>query len=366
MQLQEITLVNFKNYEKETIALSEKLNCLVGNNGMGKTNFLDAIYYLCMGKSYFKHTDSQITRKEADFFRLEGHFLHQGKKEKLVAKVRPRKQKVLERNDVAYQKLSEHIGHFPIVAIVPDDTYLVKEGSEVRRQFLDNTLSQIDSIYLQQLIEYNKLLKQRNAALKQFGQYKSFDEKLLSIYDEQMQEPAQYIFKSREQFIIDFRPIFQKLYAQISKDSETVNCFYKTQLQDADFQDLVKEAREKDRILQRSTAGIHKDDLQLQIKGDPVKKFASQGQLKSIILALKLAQYEVLKIEKSCLPILLLDDIFDKLDTQRVLQLLQLISQDTFGQIFLTDTHESRINQTTKSINTNFQTFIVQNGTILS
>ena len=338
------------------------LTCFIGQNGMGKTNLLDAIYYLCMGKSYFNAPDSLIARHGEDFFRLEGRFEREGKKERIVAKVIPRKKKELERNDVPYQRLSEHVGLLPVVMIAPDDTYLVSEGSEARRSFLDNTLSQIDNAYLHQLITYNKLLKQRNALLKQFGEHGRYDRAMVEVYDQQMLAPAQAIHKARNAFMEGFQPLVQQAYAQISGEAESIDCTYRSKLTDTPFSTLLAEAAEKDRILQRSTVGPHKDDLVFEIERYPLKRFASQGQLKSFVLSLKLAQYQVLKEEKNVPPLLLLDDIFDKLDGQRVTQLLQLLQQQAFGQAFITDTDEARLSAIIQETGQPFLKYRIQQG----
>jgi len=343
LRLQSFKLTYFKNYDFQEVECAEGLTCFIGQNGMGKTNLLDAIYYLCMGKSYFNAPDSLIAKHGEDFFRLEGQFEREGKQERIVAKVIPRKKKELERNEVPYQRLSEHVGLLPVVMIAPDDTYLVSEGSEARRSFLDNTLSQIDNAYLNQLIAYNKLLKQRNALLKQFGEQGRYDRAMVEVYDQQMLAPAQAIHEARTAFMQGFHPLVQQAYAQISGEAESIDCTYRSKLTDTPFSTLLAEAAEKDRILQRTTVGIHKDDLVFEIEGYPLKRFASQGQLKSYVLSLKLAQYQVLQEEKKVPPLLLLDDIFDKLDGQRVTQLLQLLQQQAFGQAFITDTDETRL-----------------------
>ncbi len=331
---------------------------------MGKTNLLDAIYYLCMGKSYFNSSDIHNVQSGTDFLRLEGLFEKEEKKEKIVVKVVPRKRKEVERNDVAYQKLSEHIGLLPVVIIAPDDTQMVHEGSEVRRKFLDNTISQLDQAYLKDLIQYNKLLKQRNALLKQMAEQHRFDPALLSVYDAQMQQPAQQIYEKRLAFCESFTPILERHYAVISNEQEKVSCHYKSALSSQSFEVLLKENQEKDRILQRTNSGIHKDDLQFTINNYALKRYASQGQLKSFVLALKLAQYEMLKVEKKKAPILLLDDIFDKLDVQRVTHLLQLLIQEEFGQVFITDTHEQRVEQIIKKFESNYYRYLVENGSL--
>lgn len=362
MHLERLKLTQFKNYETQEIICSPRLNAFVGMNGMGKTNLLDAIYYLCMCKSHFGTRDGDVVQHQQDFFRLEGYFIKSEKHERVVAKVIPRKRKEFERNGVAYAKLSEHIGLLPVVFIAPDDTYLVREGSESRRRFLDNTLSQLDRVYLRALILYNKILKQRNAALKEFAAQRYFDPTLLSIYDEQLLAPAATIYESRTNWMEIFNPIFQRYYGVISAQKETVGVRYRSQLSTATMEALLVQASEKDRILQRSTAGIHRDELVFTIDNYPLKKFSSQGQLKSFVLALKLAQYELLRRDTSIPPLLLLDDIFDKLDRARVRQLLQLIIDKNFGQIFITDTHKHRLAEIIDGFGTDYRIFTVENG----
>ena len=363
MFLKKLILTNFKNYPLEALDLSPAINCFTGNNGMGKTNLLDAIYYLCMSKSYFLSSDKNAVRQGESFFRLEGHFELNGKKEKIVAKVIRGKKKELERNDKVYQRFSEHIGLLPVVIITPDDTHIATEGSEIRRRFIDNTLSQLNSQYLKHLIQYNKILKQRNAVLKQFGEKGGYNRALIQVYDKQLVEPANFIHEQRKLFLALFIPILRKIHGQISGETETVNCVYKSQLNDSDLTSLLLQNSEKDRILQRTTAGIHRDDLSFSIRDYPLKQFASQGQLKTFILALKIAQYQMLKFEKKKPPLLLLDDIFDKLDGQRVEFLLQLLIQQDFGQIFITDTHPNRVSQIIEKSGADFKKIIITNGT---
>ena len=362
MYLKQLILTNFKNYAFQKLDFSAKLNCFTGMNGMGKTNLLDAIYYTCMGKSNFGASDQNISMHDTDFFRLEAHYIVKEKKEKIVAKVIPRKKKEFERNDVPYQKLSEHIGMLPVVIIAPDDTFIIVEGSEARRRFLDNTLSQLDTSYLKQLITYNKILKQRNATLKQFAETKSFNPHLMAIYDQQLVEPGQIIFEKRQIFMEKFKPVLTEMYKFISGKREDIDCRYKSQLEGESFALLLQNSFEKDRILQRTTVGIHKDDLDFTINNYPVKRFASQGQLKSYLLALKLAQYELLKAEKQIPPILLLDDIFDKLDSKRVAYLLQLLLGGEFGQIFITDTHQNRVSDIIQKFESDYFQYKIEDG----
>jgi DNA replication and repair protein RecF len=341
--LRQIKLTQFKNYPAAVFDFDERLNCIVGQNGVGKTNLLDAIHYLAMCKSHFSLPDKNIIQHDQDFLRLEGHFYANDKKEIIVAKLPRGKKKIMERNGVPYRTLLEHIGLIPVVMIVPDDTRLATEGSELRRRFLDTALSQMDRPYLQALSDYTNLLHQRNAALKQMTVQNSQNALLLQTYSEQMAAPAQLIFEKRKDFIQDWLPVFQKYYAHISGDVESVSCAYHSQLAEGDFMEMTKQAEAKDRILARTTVGIHKDDLIFYLEDYELKKYGSQGQLKSYVLALKLALYDLLKARTSENPIFLLDDIFDKLDDSRVRHLLELLLEKDFGQVFISDTHEGRV-----------------------
>ncbi len=363
MHLRRLILTNFKNYEKQVIDCSPTINGYVGLNGMGKTNLLDAIYYLCMGRSYFRFTDLNLVRHGEDFFRLEGQFEVAKRPEKIVAKVGKGRKKVLERGDVPYQRLSEHIGLLPVVIITPDDTSIVNEGSEERRRFVDNTLSQLDPTYLRHLITYNKVLKQRNSALKQMAADNRYVPDLLAVYDEQLLAPAAYIHAHRKALTIDFEPELRRLHYLISGEREKVACHYKSMLLEEELAILLQQRREKDRILQRTTAGIHRDDWTFEIEQQPLKRFASQGQLKSFVLALKLTQYNWLKNEKKSSPLLLLDDIFDKLDHQRVQHLLELLIQGEYGQVFITDTAQDRLSKILSNLKTEYLQFVIFNGT---
>ncbi len=341
--LSQLKLTNFKSYELQAFDFSPRLNCLTGLNGVGKTNVLDAIHFLCLCKSHAGLNDKHLVRHEAAFFRLEGRFELGDSSTKIVAKYQSGQRKEIERNGTPYERLIDYIGQYPVVMIAPDDVSLVQEGSEDRRRFLDATLSQISPDYLQNLLIYNALLKQRNALLKQFAEQRRFDEVLLESLDRQMPSPAMAIYTQRQQFIASFQPLFLEYYAMISGSREQVKVRYDSDLSKGSFETLLQEALEKDRYLQRSTVGPHKDDLALFMDDQQVKKFASQGQLKSFLLAMRLAQYEVLRQEKGLSPVLLLDDIFDKLDVQRVRQLIALLINQNFGQIFITDTQRDRI-----------------------
>ena len=311
MHLETIKLTNFKNYESANLAFSPELNAFVGLNGTGKTNLLDAIYYACMCKSYFLALDSDVILRGSGFLRVDAVFQKKGKRERIVAKVQARKRKIFERNDVPYAALSDHIGLLPVVMIAPDDTDLIKEGSEERRRFVDNALSQLDNLYLRHLMFYNKIVEQRNAALKKWAEngqnteetYSSNWLQLIDTYDQQLLPSANYIFEKRQLFIVDFEPVFNQFYKQITDERETVSIVYESQLLTDNFTNLLIKNREKDRYLQRTSAGIHKDNLSFEMNGKPIRKFGSQGQLKSFVIALKLAQYHILRIKNSKLKI---------------------------------------------------------------
>ncbi len=364
MHLQELKLTNFKNYEFQSLVFSPHLNLLTGLNGMGKTNLLDAVYYLCMGKSHFQGTDRNVVRQGEEFFRLEGTFFLEEKKEKIVAKVVPGNLKTFERNDNAYPRISDHVGLLPVVFMAPDDTSLALEGSEERRRFLDNTLCQLDHRYLEELVAYNRVLEKRNAQLKRFSERNNFNPALLEAFDRQLVAPAAFIQEKRQRFIETFQPIFNEFYALICDGVEPVDCRYRSQLKDSDFLTLLRESVEKDCILQRTTTGIHKDDLIFQLKGMSLKRFASQGQLKSFVLALKLAQFECLQRQRGEQPILLLDDLFDKLDDRRVGQLVELLVRGNFGQVFITDTHTKRGGEMARQYGGEYLKFSVESGRV--
>ncbi|WP_026778073.1 DNA replication/repair protein RecF [Polaribacter sp. Hel_I_88] len=357
MYLQKISVVNFKNIALQTFDFQEKINCFVGFNGVGKTNVLDAIYYLSFTKSYFNAVAIQNIKHGESFFMIEGDYLLNDRNEKIVCSLKKGQKKVLKRNDKAYSKFSEHIGQFPLVIISPADRDLVTEGSDTRRKFIDGVISQQNKTYLQDLISYSKVLSQRNALLKYFAANRTFDALNLSVYNEQLSEYGTRIYKVRKDFLEQFIPIFNEKYQIISGDKEQVNLNYKSQLHDFEMTDLLKKSLEKDKILQYTTSGIHKDDLSFEIGEYPIKKFGSQGQQKSYLIALKLAQFEFIKQQSNVLPILLLDDIFDKLDENRVSQIIDLVNNDEFGQIFITDTHADRTENILKQGTKEYQIF---------
>lgn len=344
MHLARLKLTNFKNYEQQELELSPRLNCFVGLNGMGKTNLLDAVHLLCLCKSHTGLPDRNLLRRGESFYRVEGDFVVPAGRDRVAAKFALGQRKVMERNGTAYPRLADYVGLYPAVMIAPDDVTLVQEGSEERRRFMDTTLSQTSPEYLQNLLLYNGIVQQRNALLKLFADGKPFDGALLEILNRQMLAPAAVLYAQRAAFVQEFRPLFRALYAEIAgAAAESVDVQYASDREQDSLDNLLARALDKDRALQRTTAGPHRDDLLFTLDEQPIKRFASQGQLKSFLLALRLAQYEWLRREKGTAPLLLLDDIFDKLDARRVRQLIGLILGRDYGQIFLTDTHRERI-----------------------
>ncbi|WP_353164530.1 DNA replication/repair protein RecF [Empedobacter brevis] len=357
MYLKELKARQFKNFDENNFEFSAKINAFVGQNGKGKTNVLDAIHYLALSKSYLNHSDMMNIQFDCDFFTLEGTFDKNETDDVIFCLVRSGQPKQLKRNSKSYDRISDHIGQYPLVMISPYDSDLIKEGSEVRRKFLDNIISQSNKQYLADLIRYNKVLIQRNALLKYFAANNTFDASSLEIYDEELIHLGKKIHEIRKEFIQTFLDAFLKYYNEISEGRENVNIEYISQLNDAPFETVLKETLYKDRSAQYSTAGIHKDDLLFTITNYPIKKFGSQGQQKSYLIALKLAQLEVIKNSLNITPLLLLDDIFDKLDEHRVTQLVKLVNEERFGQIFITDTHPERTEQIIKQINSESKVF---------
>lgn len=357
MHLQKITLVNFKNFASQSFDFQEKINCFVGNNGVGKTTVLDAIYYLSFAKSYFNPAATQNIKHSEDFFMIEGAYQINDKSESVVCSLKRGNKKVVKRNGKAYEKFSEHIGYLPLVIISPGDSDLIVEGSDMRRKFMDNVISQSDKLYLQSVIKYNKVLAQRNSLLKYFAANRTFDALNLKVYNEQLESYGTIIFKKRTEFLEVFIPILRERYSAISSSKEQVNLVYKTQLDEGSFMELFAQNVERDRVLQYTSAGIHKDDLSFEIDGYPIKKFGSQGQQKSYLIALKLAQFDFIKSQSNIKPILLLDDIFDKLDDLRVEQLIKLVNNDEFGQLFISDTHKQRTEDVVKKTNQPYKIF---------
>ncbi|RCT55111.1 DNA replication/repair protein RecF [Winogradskyella sp. KYW1333] len=357
MNLNTLSLVNYKNFESQVFDFDSKINCFVGANGIGKTNALDAIYHLAFGKSYFNPVALQNIKHGEEFFVIDGSFTKNERKEKIVVSLKRGQKKVIKRNGKAYEKFSEHIGFIPLVIISPADRNLIIEGSDTRRKFIDSVISQSDKSYLSALISYNKVLSQRNALLKYFALNSTFNSDTLAVYNEQMTGYGNEIFKKRDEFLKIFIPIFLQRYNAISLSKESINLKYKSDLFQNDLNELLDQNLNKDKALQYTSVGIHKDDLIFLIDGFPIKKFGSQGQQKSFLIALKLAQFDFIKQQSGVSPILLLDDIFDKLDENRVSQIISLVDDDHFGQIFISDTHADRTENIVKQIHQSYKLF---------
>lgn len=357
MILKSISLLNYKNFDSKTFTFNEKINCIVGNNGIGKTNVLDAIYHLSFGKSYFNPVASQNIKHGEEFFVINGEYTKDDKPEKIVVSLKRGQKKVIKRNGKAYDKFSEHIGFLPLVIISPADRNLIIEGSDTRRKFIDSVISQSDKTYLNNLINYNKILVQRNALLKYFALNHTFNADTLDVYNTQLNEFGTHIFEKRQTFLNAFIPIFKERYKAISNGNETVELVYNSHLFDNNLSTLLKQVINKDKALQYTSVGIHKDDLSFDIETHPIKKFGSQGQQKSFLIALKMAQFDFIKAQSGVNPILLLDDVFDKLDEQRVAQIIKLVDDENFGQLFISDTHADRTENAVKQVHQSFEIF---------
>ncbi|MEO8584159.1 MAG: DNA replication and repair protein RecF [Flavitalea sp.] len=345
LQLNSISLVQFKNYVRHPFRFSERITGICGANGVGKTNLLDAIYYLCFTKSYFARSDAQNVLNGMTGFRIEGEFNLNEQLMKAVCILRDTGRKEFTLNNDSYERFAHHVGKFPCVIIAPDDIRIIAEGSEERRRYIDALISQLDAEYLQRLINYNKILQQRNSCLKSMADDRIRDSSLLDVYDQQLLQDGEYIFTKRQSFLKECTKKVEDFYKKISGNNELVEVRYESQLQNIPFADLLKMVREKDIQLQRTTGGTHKDDLVFLLNGQTFKNVASQGQRKSLLFALKLAEFDVLKEHKSFAPLLLLDDLFEKLDEQRMHNLLDWVCLQNEGQIFITDTHARRISE---------------------
>ena len=354
LQLHSISITQFKNYSNRSFQFNERIIGICGNNGVGKTNLLDAIHYLCFTKSYFTRDILNIQSGQQGF-RVDGELELNDKKEKAVCILRETGKKEFSINDSGYEKFSEHIGRYPCVIIAPDDIQIITDGSEERRRFLDALLSQIDKVYLQHLINYNKILAQRNSLLKSFYETGNKNLSLLDVLDEQLIKPGEYIFKTRKQFLISFLPAVKKLYSEIAKQEEETELHYQSELSQCTFAELLHLNRQRDMAAQRTTGGIHRDDLVFNLNGQLFKNIASQGQRKSLLFALKLAEMEVLKENKGFAPLLLLDDVFEKLDEDRIANLLRRVCIENNGQVFITDTNEQRLSEHLSDLRLKYQ-----------
>ncbi|MCK5136961.1 MAG: DNA replication and repair protein RecF [Bacteroidales bacterium] len=362
MYLKSLSLVNFKNYEQVDILLTEKINCFVGENGVGKTNILDAVHYLALCKSNLNPVDTQNIMYDQEFCVLQGIFERLGKEENIYCGIRKQKKKQFKRNKKEYPKLSEHIGLIPLVMISPADSILINGGSEERRKFINGVIAQYSRVYLENLIQYNRALTQRNRLLKDFAASRNFNSEMLEIWDEQLIRYGDPIFKERKRFVDQFLPVFSDFYKHVSGNRETVSLTYQAQLENKGYREGLQESMEKDRIIQYTTFGIHKDDLGMALGDHSLKKSGSQGQQKTFLVALKLAEFEFIRKLMEIPPILLLDDIFDKFDAYRVHQIISLVAENHFGQIFITDTNESRLLGILKEIPVEHRVFNIGQG----
>jgi DNA replication and repair protein RecF len=361
MYLQRISIINYKNIGEADLQLSPKINCFIGNNGVGKTNLLDAVYYLSFCKSHSNSIDSQNIRHDEDFFVIHGFYAGEMIHTDIYCGLKRRQKKQFKKNKKEYEKLSDHIGLLPLVMVSPADAELIFGGSEERRKFMDGFISQYDKQYLNSLLAYNKALLQRNHMLKN----DLCDNTLLDIWEEQLYEYGEYIYRERCCFIEKFLPLFQEFYQYISQEKEKVGLAYQSQLHGkCTLRELLLQSRERDKIIGYTTKGIHKDDLDMMLEGFPIKRVGSQGQNKTYLIALKLAQFIFLKELNNIRPILLFDDIFDKLDAQRVEQIISLLQDDRFGQIFISDTNREHISEILEKSACEYSMFFVENGNI--
>ncbi len=362
MILKRISILNYKNLEQVELTFSPKLNCFLGQNGMGKTNLLDAVYFLSFCKSAGNPIDSQNICHDADFFVIQGFYeAADGTPEEVYCGMKRRQKKQFKRNKKEYTRLSDHIGFLPLVMVSPADTELIAGGSEGRRRFMDVVISQYDKEYLDALIRYNKALAQRNILLKS---EKPVEDELFAVWEEMMAKAGEVVYRKREAFVNEFIPIFQSFYSFISQDREQVGLSYRSHARDASLLEVLRESRERDRIMGFSLKGIHKDDLEMLLGDFPIKREGSQGQNKTYLVALKLAQFDFLHRAGNTVPLLLLDDIFDKLDASRVEQIVKLVAGDRFGQIFITDTNRDHLDKILHKVGGDYRMFRVDQGMV--
>ena len=362
MILKRISILNYKNLEQVELSFSPKLNCFFGQNGMGKTNLLDAVYFLSFCKSAGNPIDSQNICHDADFFVIQGFYeAADGTPEEIYCGMKRRQKKQFKRNKKESTRLSDHIGFLPLVMVSPADSELIAGGSDERRRFMDVVISQYDKEYLDALIRYNKALVQRNTLLKS---EQPVEEELFLVWEEMMAQAGEVVFRKREAFIREFIPIFQSFYSFISQDREKVGLSYDSHARDASLLEVLKESRARDQIMGYSLRGVHKDELNMLLGDFPIKREGSQGQNKTYLVALKLAQFDFLKRTGTTVPLLLLDDIFDKLDASRVEQIIKLVAGDSFGQIFITDTNREHLDRILHKVGSDYKMFRVEQGTV--
>ena len=362
MIIDRVSILNFKNIEEADLTFSPKMNYLFGNNGMGKTNLLDALYYLSFCKSRSNLLDYQLIRYEADFCVLQGHYSDNGKSEEIYCGIKRKHRKVFKRDKKEYERLSDHIGLLPLVMVSPEDADLIRGGSDGRRRFVDLLISQYDKEYLNALIHYGKVLGQRNALLKDNMAFS--EDSLFDILDEQMCHYGELIYRHRKAFLEAYLPVFKEYHGQICSDEDSVDLVYESQLNDFALDQLLIDRREKDKIVGYTSAGVHKDDFLFLLDEHLIRKIGSQGQNKTYLIALKLAQFSFFVQQGLSTPMLLLDDIFDKLDSSRVEQIVQLVSRSEFGQIFITDTNRKYLDDILKRLDRDYKLFQVEQGQI--
>jgi len=362
LYLKRLALLNFKNHSESDFQFGKNINCFVGDNGSGKTNILDAIHYLSLSKSYFNKIDVQNIKFEEDFFILKGVFIKEKEQSNIQCSLQKGEQKILKCNGKKYKRFSDHIGNLPIVIISPTDINIILDGSEVRRRYIDSSIAQYNKQYLKNLISYNKSLKQRNALLKSFVEKQYFDKLSLEIFDDQLIKSGTAIFKERTHFLDRLINIFKKYYANIASNNEKVNIKYQSQISQKGFLDALHASLEKDRASQYTNVGIHKDEIVFEMDEYPIKKTGSQGQQKSFLIALKLAQFDFMQKQMSFKPVLLLDDIFDKLDDKRVKKIIAFANDGLFGQVFITDTHKQRTEEILNTSKMEYNLFEIKNG----
>ena len=345
MKLEKLIITNYKNIDSKSFLFKDNINCMVGENGVGKSNILSSIYHLCFGKSFINSSSSSNIKFGSKFYMIQGIFWKKETREKLNFSYKKGNTKIFKRNGKLFKKISEHIGQFPLVIISPYDNDIIYGGSLFRRNLIDGIIGQADKKFLNDLISYKKNLLQRNALLKMNYRKNKLDVGILDIYNEQLINLGNIIYQKRKSFIKIYSKIFKSYYSSISENKESVEINFKSQLNNNDFKDLITQSFEKDLLFQFTTQGPHRDDLEFLLDGFQIKKFGSQGQQKSLLISLKLAQYEFLKKKLDVKPIVLMDDIFDKLDQKRVELIMQLIEEKYFGQIFITDTDEIRVSK---------------------
>ena len=360
MILEKLSIINYKNIAEAALTLSPKTNCFIGHNGAGKTNVLDAVYFLSFCHSASNPSDAQVIRHGQDFLMLEGNY-DDGEPVSVTCGMKRGQKKHFKRNKKEYRRLSEHIGLIPIVLVSPADTYLIEGGSEERRRLMDVVIAQTDTLYTDTLNRYNKALQQRNTLLKQDEEP---DPEMMDIFEEQMAMTGESIYRSRAAFAEALTPLFQQYYERIAGGRERVALSYVSHCQRGPLLEVIRRDRWKDRAIGYSLHGVHRDDLEIMLDGHPMKREGSQGQQKTFVIALKLAQFELIRQTRRTTPLLLLDDIFDKLDAQRVEQIVNLVSGDDFGQIFITDTNREHLDQILATSAHDYKIFGVEDGEV--